>query len=287
MGSGASGGMMDDGDEKNAHKVLVIRTKDSSGYLLIGANKQGGYYHSKKYVSFSHSEKENITIALSLWDTPAIDFSANVHDQVTSPYYQYAHGLFCCYNVESNESFTQICDKISYFYKNPQKTPFKDVSKVAIMLIGHKTKHFSESMRRVPQEKAIKYANAMDITFFEVSSANWQDMSDLYTIMGKSIYQLYGELPLKTRQNMTEMLDVNDHDIIRNIGPTPKLKPKSPSSMEDEKVNDVISESENSLSELSDLELDENNEPIKAPSMSNKGSFKRSKKDQVYIIIFI
>ena len=280
MGSGTS--MQDDGDEKNAHKVLVIRTKDSSGYLLIGANKQGGYYHSKKYVSFSHSDNENITIALSLWDTPAIDFSANVHDQVTSPYYQYAHGLFCVYNVESMESFSQICDKISYVYKNPQKTPFKDVSKVAIMLIGHKTKHFTESMRRVPQEKAIKYANALDITFFEVSSANWQDMSDLYTIMGKSIYQIYGELPLKTQQNMTELLSVDDHDIIRSTStssssssnPTLK-KPKSPSSIEDEKVNDV-SESENSLSELSDLELDENNQPTKSVKVSLS---KRSKKD--------
>eukprot|EP01083_Nonionella_stella_P260630 888391_1 len=118
MGNAAS----DDDDEVNAHKVLVIQTKDSHGHKLIGQNQQGGYYHSKKYVSFSHSDTPNITIALSLWDTPAINYSGNVHDKVTSQYYHIAHGLFCVYNVESIESYNLICRKITQVYKNPQKT---------------------------------------------------------------------------------------------------------------------------------------------------------------------
>ena len=259
MGNSASAN--DDGDEQNAHKILVIRTKDSAGYLLIGANKQAGYYHSKKYVSFSHSG-QNVTIALSLWDTPAIDFSANVHDQVTSPYYQFAHGLFCVYNVESMDSFNLMCSKIS-FYANPQTTPFKDLSKVAIMLIGHKTKHFEESMRRVDEEKAIKFANALDIIFFEISSSDYMDMSDLYTLMSKQIFQIYGELPLKNKEIVTTTTDnvINNTQRIQKQNRTQEQH----QSNEDEKVSAYRSESEscsNSLSELSDIGTNEYNEPI-------------------------
>lgn len=291
MGSGqsdASGGS-GDGDEKNAHKVLVIRTKDSSGYLLIGANKQGGYYHSKKYITFDHHDQKNITIALSLWDTPAIDFSANVHDQVTSPYYKYAHGLFCVYNVESTESFNLMCNKISYLYKNPQKTPFKDATKVAIMLIGHKSKDFHEKNRKVSQEKAIKYANALDITFFEVDSSDWQDVSDLYTIMGKSIFQIYGELPLHNRTSMTEV-DETCHIVAasHSNNPSGSLSPDSTPVIDDEKVNDTVRattpltkrgtspaerQSDSDLSELSEVGVDENFQPTKTPkSMTPKRS---------------
>eukprot|EP01084_Bolivina_argentea_P091697 165039_1 len=124
MGATASLNGSEEGDENNAHKILLIRTKDSGGHLFIGSNLEGGYWHVKKYVSFSHSDapntQANITIALSLWDTPPLDYTANVHDHLTAQYYPLAHGLFCVYNVESIHSFNLICHKISDFYKNPQ-----------------------------------------------------------------------------------------------------------------------------------------------------------------------
>jgi len=256
MGNASS----DDGDEQNAHRVLVIRTKDSAGQKLIGASECGGYYHNKKYVTWDDTYAQPVTMALSLWDTPPIDWSGSVHQVLTAPAYKYAHGLLCVYSVESAESFHLICHQISHVYKNPQKTPFRDVSKIVILLIGHKTKLFRESMRRVPEHVANEFANAMDITFLEVSSSDWRDLSDCFTIVGKELYSIHGELPLVSRQHMTEVtelldinVDVSQIDIADHMS-TPKLKPKvSPVSEAEEKVNDVASEND-SLSDLSDYE---------------------------------
>ena len=195
-------------EELNAHKVLIIRTKDSDGHLLIGGNDETGYYHSTKYVSFKVPFKEDlITIALSLWDTPPIDFSIDVHDKIDSKYYDFAHGLLCVYNPESMESFKAICEKITWFYKNPTRTPFKDITKVSILLIAHKTETLNEETRSVPQEHAIKYAEAMDIKYLEISSAELQDMNYLYVNMATSVFYKYGELPLQhAKDNGSELV---------------------------------------------------------------------------------
>ena len=109
----------------------------------------------------------NYEVKLKIWDTAGEERFRNI----TNQYYKGADGIILVYDLNNKDTLTKIKDWMNQIHQNTSND-------IGLVLVGNKSD--LEGKRQITYSDARNYANKMNITYFEVSAKNDQNINEFF-----------------------------------------------------------------------------------------------------------
>lgn len=140
----------------------------------------------------------NKIIKLTIWDTAGQErFSS-----VTSAYYKGSHGAFVVYDITRKVTFENIDKWI-------KELKFKGSDNIKIILIGNKSDLFL--LKKVSTKEGEEKAKKYNLTFFETSALDSNNIHIAFKIMTLEIYKNFLNENNKTGRQLNKNFDEDNN----------------------------------------------------------------------------
>jgi len=159
--------------ESNVGKTCVIKRFVEDKFVKYHLSTIGVDYSSKMIHLYDQDFK------LKIWDTAGQERYHNI----TPQFYKGADGIIICYSVDNEESFSKVEEWLKQIKSNIQ------IEQVSLILIGNKC---DIKDRIISKEKGEKFAEDLNISYFDTSALSGEGVNEAITRLAKNIVKRRG-----------------------------------------------------------------------------------------------